>query len=192
MRGTRDILDLPPPPPGQKPKRKLALVVAVANYSSSPLSNTLNDGKDVHAALKRMGFDARLELDCDIDALYEAIRVFTYDLQRGDIAVFFFAGHGVEHRDTNWLLCKDIPKDQDTLKLKAYDVQDLLSKMQASEPRLNLIILDCCRSSPLPSSSRDASGGLRVMEAPKGSMICFACAPKQVAPEQTQGKAAPE
>ncbi len=169
--------------PQQHPRRsgKRALVVGVGSYTHAPLTNTLNDATDMHAALKRMGFEAALVLDCDIEALYEAVRAFMYELQRGDIAVFFFAGHGVEHQDTNWLICKEVPKDQKTLPLKAYDVQKLLQEMQERQTYFNLIILDCCRNSPLPSSARGVMGGLCALLAPKGSMICFACAPKQVA-----------
>ena len=64
----------------------------------------------------------------------------------------------------------------------------LLQKMQERETGFNLILLDCCRNSPLPGSSRNVGGGLCVMQAPAGSMIVFACAPKQVASDGAPGE----
>lgn len=173
-RGVADV-------PLHQPTGKQALVFGIAAYSSSPLDNTLNDARDVHGALERMGFDATLVLDCSIEELYAAIDAFTNSLCPGGIALFYFAGHGVEHQGTNWLVCKEMPKDQHSLPLKAYDVQRLLSQMQDRPTRFNVLILDCCRNNPLPSKFRSHSGGLCQMEAPEGSMICFACAPKQMA-----------
>ena len=77
-----------------------------------------------------MGSEARLLLDCDIAALYEAIRVFAYDLGRHDVAVFYFAGHGLEKDGTNWLLSIDQLLDIDDVPRKAISADYVLKGMQ--------------------------------------------------------------
>eukprot|EP00966_Prymnesium_polylepis_P034926 811958-Prymnesium_polylepis.1 len=68
-----------------------ALVVGINKYSRSPLRCCVNDAKEVHAALRRMGFDCVLELDCNAEAFRRVIRTFCGSLQPDDVVFFYFA-----------------------------------------------------------------------------------------------------
>ena len=152
-----------------------------------------------------MGFDTTLVTDCNIDEFTRAKRAFTRNVQAGDAAVFFFAGHGVEasvrrggkYDQSNWLLATDLPECNDDLPRKAIDAQDILAGLEerSGEGGFNVLILDCCRNDPLdegppplPAEMRGIGGGLNKMLAPSGSMIAFACAPKQQAAEPPTGR----
>ena len=168
---------------------KKALVVGIAKYDRSPLRCSVNDAKDVHKALKDMGFASTLVTDCTIDEFNAAKIAFVESLGPGDSAIFYFAGHGVEasvHQgdvSSNWLLAKDIPSSNSWLPPKAVNANGTLKDMEGKGTRFNLLILDCCRDNPLPQSSRGLGAcGLAPMT-PSGSLIAFACAPRKRAAE---------
>jgi uncharacterized caspase-like protein len=164
-------------------------VVGIAKYDRSPLRCSVNDAKDVHKALKDMGFASTLVTDCTIDEFNAARIAFVESLGPGDSAIFYFAGHGVEasvHQgdvSSNWLLAKDIPSSNSWLPPKAVNANGTLKDMEGKGTRFNLLILDCCRDNPLPQSSRGLGAcGLAPMT-PSGSLIAFACAPRKRAAE---------
>ena len=179
-----------PPPPGRK-----ALVVGINAYSSSPLHCCLNDATAVHEALQRMGFASMLVTDCDIKTFDRAKGVFVNSLQPGDIAFFYFAGHGAEastlsagkHSSSNWLYARQVPEERDDLPRLAVDAHNLLAEMEGRRTRFNALLLDCCRDDPLPTGNRSGSGGLASMD-PKGSIVAFSCARGQTAAEQRSAR----
>ena len=179
--------------------------MGINNYKRWPLRKSVNDATDVAAELEHMGFDTTLVTDCNIDEFTRAKRAFTRNVQAGDAAVFFFAGHGVEAPvrrlgkwdQSNWLLATDLPEFNDDLPRKAIDAQDILAGLEerSGEGGFNVLILDCCRNDPLdegppplPAEMRGIGGGLGRLTAPSGSMIVFACAPKQQAAEPPTGR----
>ena len=166
------------------PERK-ALVVGINKYTSDPLKNCLNDASAVHEALKRMGFTSTLILDCDIGTLLKGKRSFVSSVNSGDIAFFYFAGHGVEAAimqagkptTSNWLIARDVPESNEDLPRYALDAHNLLAELEARGARFNALVLDCCRNNPLPQSTRSLGGGGLAKMEPKGSLVAFACAP---------------
>ena len=113
---TRDI-SMSDPEPERITERK-ALVIGINAYTLKPLSNCLNDASAVHEALERMGFKSTLLRDYDIGTLKRGARSFVSSVDSGDIAFFYFAGHGVEApvmqggkwTKDNWLLACEVPK----------------------------------------------------------------------------------
>eukprot|EP00966_Prymnesium_polylepis_P154081 3558140-Prymnesium_polylepis.1 len=169
-----------------------ALVVGIAKYSRAPLRCTVHDATKMHAALCRIGFSAQLMTDCDFDTFHNAVDTFIESLNPGDSALFYFAGHGVEAavqqglhlESSNWLISRHVPQSNDQLPRAAVDAQATLERMKQRHTHFNLLILDCCRDNPLPPTSRSLNdGGLLPMMAPAGSLVAFACAPRQKAVE---------
>lgn len=166
---------------------RVALVVGNSDYSVSPLTNPTNDATDMAARLQEIGFRVHgdgPQLDLDLRDLQVAIRDFTRSLEPGDLAVFYYAGHGVEYKGTNYL----IPVDDEEI-VFAEDVPDwgypaprLLERLAATGAT-GVIILDACRNNPLPErgASRDVGTGLTAMETPAGAsaFIMYAAAPGQ-------------
>ena len=128
-----DIVQSTPPPPSRK-----ALVVACGAYKRSPLRNTPNDGEDMHALLQqRMGFQSSLVLDPpDLRTFSRAVHEFHDQLAPGDVALFYFAGHGCEFKNENYLLSLEEPSEDRELPLCAMNVTTVLSLslIHISEP----------------------------------------------------------
>ncbi|CAF2727351.1 unnamed protein product [Rotaria sp. Silwood2] len=109
-----------------------------------------------------------------------------------DLVVFFFAGHGTQWNDQNYLLPIDSDriKTKEHLKTRAINAQDTLELMSNNNPAATIFLLDCCRDycvkneALLGPRTRGASAsptGLTSMEAVGDSIIVFACAPGKLA-----------
>ena len=142
-----------------------ALVIGINNYSKHPLNCCVNDARKVHAKLERMGFDSNVYVDLTFQELQRRTREFRNSLSAGDVAFFYFAGHGVEaavyqgeHWETsNWLLGRAVPEVNEDLPQHAINAHSLLREIEAKSPRFSFIVLDCCRDNPL-SDTRSLGG----------------------------------
>jgi cold shock CspA family protein len=95
---------LPEAAVNQKGGKKVALVVGISRYRSCPLKNPVNDANAVARKLKSMGFTVTVLLDCPEPVLSKAVRTFTDSLSKSvSAAVFFFAGHGCEYQNQNFV-----------------------------------------------------------------------------------------
>ncbi len=161
---------------------RYALVIGNSHYQQSPLKNPVNDAKDMAHALKQVGFEVLLKLDANQQDMEEAIDRFARQLTSGSVALFYFAGHGVQVNGENYLIPvgADIARQSD-VRYKAVNTGQVLNAMGDSNNNLNIIILDACRNNPLPRSYRSAARGLARMEGPKGTIFGFATSPGSVA-----------
>ena len=119
---------------------------------------------------------------------YEGLTLFGRRAQGADVALVFYAGHGVQVDGRNWLLPVDAEVEASTdLPAQAIKANDLLEIMDISGARLKLVFFDACRNNPLPRSlSRGAANGLARLEAnAAGMMIAFATAPGDTALDGT-------
>jgi uncharacterized caspase-like protein len=95
-------------------KTRVALVVGNSAYQNAPaLANPLNDARDMSAALKVVGFDVVEALDTDQRKLDGALLVFTDKLARTDVALFYYAGHGLQIGVQNYLVPIDAKLDRE-------------------------------------------------------------------------------
>ena len=131
-------------------EKRVALVVGNGAYqNAAPLPNPTRDAKAVAEMLQTTGFDTVL-LRHDVGNLdfKRALRDFFVVAKGADIAVVFFAGHGIQLADQNYLIPVDAKLAQD------YDASDeaisLDRIIEAIEPaaRLRLVVLDACRDNP--------------------------------------------
>lgn len=91
-----------------KNRRKLALVVGINEYDEFPsLRCSENDAKDMASALKRIGFEVTVKLGVNHKEMEHAIVDFKDSIEKGDIVVLFFAGHGVQWRVSFSWYCVD-------------------------------------------------------------------------------------
>ena len=180
----------PPPPQPQPPQSqsqlsgaKKALLVGIGRYPHSPLTNPPNDAADMHAKLESMGFTSTKVVDCGTDDMVAAMRRWCGTIQPGDVALFFFAGHGCEYKNDNWLLSADgIPPDERDLPRVAINVRETLDDMRQAGAGLQVVLLDCCRIfEGMTRRARAGTRGLVKMEAFDGAIIGYACAPNEVA-----------
>ena len=152
--------------------RRVALVIGNSAYkNASSLANTINDSTAIAKLFKSVGFEVVLSRnDLGVVDFKRAVREFLLTAENADIAVVYYAGHGIEVGGTNYLIPVDAKLGRD------YDVEDeavaldrIIWALQ-SVRRLRLILLDACRDNPFPAKLRSAGiravvqGGLAKIE----------------------------
>lgn len=179
---SNDRATRPGAPPAAASERRIALIIGNAAYPGAPLRNPVNDARDMAAALKGAGFQVTLRENIGLRAMAEAVRAFGDSMRADGVAVFYFAGHGVQVKDRNYLLPVDADiQREDEIPYATLDVNQVLDKMDRARSRVNVVILDACRNNPFVRSFRGLGQGLAQMEAPIGTLIAYATAPGKVA-----------
>jgi len=162
--------------------QKLALVIGNADYKSSPLKNPVNDARAMAAKLKTLGFDVIEYENLQQKQIGKALREFRTQLKPGAVALFFYAGHGLQVKGVNYLPAVDAEiEGEDDIPMQSLDVNKVFDVMAEAQTRLNLVFLDACRNNPYTRSFRSTEGGLAKVNAPSGTMISFATRPGSVA-----------
>ncbi|MEO7992105.1 MAG: caspase family protein [Chryseolinea sp.] len=188
----RDINNLNALGEAYKNEKRYALVIGNSNYKHVPvLHNAVNDAKDFSALLRKMNF----EVICLTDATYMEIRSaylkFHDQLVQGPanqtVGLFYYAGHGLQNTGENYLVPIDASIEyEDDVPRQCFPVQRIvLGNMAQSNSRMNILILDACRTNPFPSRLRTVEGGLIEMKKAKGSFIAYATAPGSTAMDGT-------
>lgn len=162
--------------------RKVALVVGNNRYRDSPLTNPVNDALAMARTLKEVGFSVTTLTDATLAQMTDAARAFGDGLGRGDVGLFYYAGHGMQIKGRNYLIPIDADvRREDEAQYKSFDANQVLDKMESARNPINIVILDACRNNPFARSFRSASSGLAQMDAPVGTYISFSTAPGRVA-----------
>ncbi|WP_300454887.1 caspase family protein [Accumulibacter sp.] len=168
--------------PASAAERRVALVIGNAKYKEAPLTNPVNDARDMAAALQRTGFEVIVALDATQKEMNRAIARFGDRLTADSVALFYYAGHGMQVRGKNYLIPIDAEiKSESSVRVESVDVDGVLDQLSTSD--LNVVILDACRNNPFERRANRSVGaaGLAQMEAPKGSLIAYATAPGRTA-----------
>lgn len=162
--------------------RRLALVIGNAAYPGEPLSNPLNDARAMTATLRRLGFETTPAENVGLRAMSRLIDEFTGRLEKGDLGLFYFAGHGVQVRFENFLVPVDFaPATEADIPYMAYSAARLRDKMEESGARVRVIILDACRNNPF-RGSRGGGRGLAAMQTDvEGTLIAYATGDNNIA-----------
>ena len=164
-------------------EKRVALVIGNSAYShAAPLSNTINDSIAIANLFKSVGFEVVLSRNnLGVVEFKRAVREFLITAENADMAVVYYAGHGIEIGGMNYLVPIDAKLGRD------YDVEDeavaldrIIWALQ-SVRRLRLILLDACRDNPFPARVRSAGvrstmkGGLaKLEEVSTDTLVAFA------------------
>jgi hypothetical protein len=165
--------------------RRLALIIGNGNYSTgSYLANPANDARAMAETLEKLGFVVKIYVNIGQIAMKQAIDDFGDLLRKFDIGLFFYAGHGVQVKGYNYLIPVDasITREGD-VEYNCVEAGRVLSVMEESGSKTNIVILDACRNNPFERSwTRSAAGqGLAFMNAPSGSLVAYSTAPGHTA-----------
>ena len=127
---------------GHSAQNRIALVVGNSAYTNVPaLPNPANDAADVSQSLKRLGFNVTTVTDAKFDAFRQALIEFGRAARGADMAIVFFAGHGVEAAGENWLLPVDLQMKNDLdADTEALSLRSAMLAVSNSK-RLGLVIL---------------------------------------------------
>ncbi|MEM9059243.1 MAG: SUMF1/EgtB/PvdO family nonheme iron enzyme [Pseudomonadota bacterium] len=165
--------------------QRLALVIGNGAYAFSPLRNPVNDADSMASALRQTGFDVTQATDVGLRAFKSAVSVFARRVRGAGpeaVALFYFAGHGVQIDGRNLLLPVDVDLATATdLEYSSVEAQWVLDLIGESRAQMSVIILDACRNNPFVASSRSLRRGLARMDAPRGSILAYSTAPGEVA-----------
>ena len=169
---------------------RVALVIGNGAYENAAhLPNPPNDAADVAQALRRIGFDVVEGRDLKKRQMEDKIREFSRKVDTAKLALFFYAGHGLQVGRQNYLIPIDAQLDRIAdVSLETIDVNLVLQQMEADK-RVNLVFLDACRDNPLGRSlarslgtrSISISQGLASIQSSVGTMIVYATQPDNVA-----------
>lgn len=176
-----------------KDEKRYALVIGNSQYPKEVgvLKNPVNDATDVATELRKSNFEVQLVINATYVQIREAMRKFHEKLVNGPqdqtVGLFYYAGHGVQFQDENYLVPIDAKVQyEDDIARMCFPVQRMvLSNMERSNSRMNIIILDACRNNPFPATSRSVGSGLAEIKRARGSFIAFATAPGSVASDGT-------
>jgi hypothetical protein len=174
-------------------EKRIALVVGNSAYQNiTRLENPSNDAKLMAETLSGLGFTligGRAQLDLDKAALDSDVQSFGQQIQGADVALFYYAGHGVQVNGSNYLVPVGAnPTREADVDFQMVDINLVLRQMQGSGTRLNMVILDACRNNPFGARGlRSADGGLAQMRAPEGTLISYATQPGSVAQDGSDG-----
>ena len=174
-------------------EKRVALVVGNSEYhdSSMKLANPSNDAKDIASRLSKLGFTVVRSLNQTKQGMDKAIQTFSSRAKGADVALFFYAGHGIQYQGDNYLVPVDaqLPSEE-YVKYNCTNANIVLDVMESLGCSMKIVILDACRNNPFARSwyRSTGGGGLGVMNAPKGTFIAFSTSPGDVALDGTNGE----
>jgi hypothetical protein len=181
--------------------KRVAFVVGNGAYKNvAALPNPPIDAKAMAAVLRNVGFEVVEGSNLTRDAMTEKLLDFGKKAQGADVAVFFYAGHGIAISGTNYLLPVDADiKSEMDVKLGAAINIDLTLDQTMSDAKVKLVFLDACRDNPFAakiksnSATRSVSvgSGLAEMKSGEGTLIAFATGPGQTALDGHEGANSP-
>src|SRR5882757_5411370 len=182
-------------------EKRVAFVVGNGTYKNvAALPNPPIDAKAMAGVLRNVGFDVVEGTNLTRDKMTEKLLDFGKKAQGADVAVFFYAGHGIAISGTNYLLPVDADiKSEMDVKLGAAINIDLTLDQTMSDAKVKLVFLDACRDNPFAakiksnSATRSVSvgSGLAEMKSGEGTLIAFATGPGQTALDGQEGTNSP-
>jgi len=164
-------------------ERRLALVIGNADYKNAPLKKPVNDARAMEKTLKSLGFTVWKGEDLSFQQMMKSVEDFGDELLKGGgVGLFYYSGHGTQHNGRNFLIpVNETITRENEIQYKSVDAGLVLAKMENARNRLNIVILDACRTSPIVRSSRNPAQGLVHMDAPTGTIIAYATSPGKTA-----------
>ncbi|MEM5582394.1 caspase domain-containing protein [Roseibium sp. AS2] len=171
-------------------ERRVALVIGNSDYDNvSLLQNPRNDANGMSERLQDLGFDVTLGVDLKLGDLRRTIHRFVRKLEGADLALFFYAGHGLQVNGQNYLVPTDAQLESHLdLDFETVSTNLVMNAMEKSA-KVNLVFLDACRDNPLAENLARSMGtrsgaigkGLAKIGSGVGTLISFATQPGNVA-----------
>ncbi len=165
-----------------KTETKIALVIGNSTYThAGALANPANDAKAIAAQLRKIGFShISLMLDQNYNEMRKAIRTFAKLARTSDIAIIYYAGHGLEMAGRNFLIPTDAKLASDAdVDYEAIPMQQVMNSIEGAR-KTGILILDACRNNPFSSRmvrtrglTRSVSRGLADIEPSRNMMVAY-------------------
>ncbi|WIY27766.1 caspase family protein [Parasedimentitalea psychrophila] len=181
----------------QADSRRIALVMGMSDYQTLPaLDNTKNDAVAMAATLERIGFDVTLSVDAGVAEVERLLEDFSFRSEVADLALIYFAGHGIEVQGENFLIPVDASVTSNLdVQRQSMSLKRLLAAVDRART-MRIVILDSCRNNPLGDAialtndtvesadaegTRGGGGGMAAANPDRGTLVAFAARDGQVA-----------
>ena len=181
--------------------KRVAFVVGNSAYKNVPqLPNPAIDARSMARVLRNVGFEVVEGSNLTRDAMTAKLLEFGKKSEGADVALFFYAGHGIAVNGANYLLPVDADlKSEMDVKLGAAINVDLTLEQTMADAKVKLVFLDACRDNPFAAKIRSAKAtrsvsvdsGLAEMKSGEGTLIAFATGPGQTALDGEAGTNSP-
>lgn len=181
--------------------KRVAVVVGNGAYKNvAALPNPATDATSMARLLRNVGFEVVEGSNLTRDRMTEKLLDFGRKAEGADVALFFYAGHGIAVNGTNYLLPVDADlKSEMDIKLGAAINVDLTLEQTMGDAKVKLVFLDACRDNPFAAKIRSAKAsrsvnvqsGLAEMKSGEGTLIAFATGPGQTALDGEAGTNSP-
>jgi uncharacterized caspase-like protein len=180
--------------------RRVAFVVGNGAYKNvQALPNPPIDAKSMAGVLRNAGFEVVEGTNLPRDKMTERLLEFGQKAQGADVALFFYAGHGIAIDGINYLLPVDADiKSEMDVKLGSAINIDVTLDQTMSDAKVKLVFLDACRDNPFTAKikatatrSVNVQTGLAEMKSGEGTLIAFATGPGQTALDGQEGTHSP-
>ncbi|XP_031573654.1 mucosa-associated lymphoid tissue lymphoma translocation protein 1 homolog [Actinia tenebrosa] len=153
---------------------KIALLIGNKDYKNGKLSklyHPTNDVCDLAGMLRSIGFKVVSLVDLTLAEMRFAVQQFCKLLDKDMYALFYFAGHGFEDGNQSYLMPVDASNTYDTK--ENLSASEVIQPMQSSQAKLNVILLDSCRTRPSRTETPRPDPGLNIEK--KNVIIAFGC-----------------
>ncbi len=174
----------------QTNEKKIALVIGNANYQhGGKLKNPVNDANLMAKTLQDKGFTVIKKTDASLAQMQMATVNFTKKIKDYDVALFYYAGHGVQVNGNNYLVPVDANlDDKEMVSYVTLNINDVNGAFNQNTDNINIMILDACRNDPFASWERGGERGFKKIDnSASGTIIAFATQPGATAADGDYG-----
>jgi uncharacterized caspase-like protein len=167
-----------------KTAARIALVIGNGHYPDAtvPLTQPINDARELTDALRRNGFDVDVVEDASRDDMERAVERLKARVKPESVVMLFFGGYGAQVGSESYMLPVDaaIWRESD-VRRAGISVESVLSAMTAQGARAKLVVIDASRRNPYERRFRAFSHGLAPIAAPDNALILSSATPGKVA-----------
>jgi uncharacterized caspase-like protein len=163
---------------------RIALVIGNGHYpdADAPLTQSINDARDLTASLRSDGFNVDVLEDASKDGMHSAIDRLKPKIGPDSVVMLFFGGYGVQAGGESYMIPVDavIWKESD-VRRDGLSIEAVLDVMKERGARAKLVIIDASRRNPYERRFRTFSHGLAPIDAPDNALILTSATPGKVA-----------
>lgn len=172
---------------------KSALVIGNAAYTAvSALENPGNDARAISKALTEQGFDVVTAIDVTRSEFYDSLRDFRDIADQSEVALVYYAGHGIEIGGQNYLVPVDARlTDERDAEVEMVNMSTVLRQISGAST-LKMVVLDACRDNPFATAIKSENRGSNVgrglavvSNAESATLVAYAAAAGEVTPDGT-------
>ena len=158
-------------------KRGIALVIGNSNYLEGYLKNPVNDADAVGKKLRALGFDVLSHTDLDLRQMKEIANSFINKVSSYDVALFYYAGHGIQLNGVNYLIPLNAKLERENdIEWECLNLARVIDNLNYTKCKLKFVMIDACRNNPMERSFTRSipTGGLVKQNIPTGTLISYA------------------